>query len=108
MIQANPHFDLAATNQSRRGFNEWVKVLEEGTVAFRRPVALVHGDTHYFRIDKPLVSAKIKGRVQHFTRVETFGYPDVHWVRARVDPQDANLFSFRVELVKRNLNEADK
>jgi len=108
VIQANPHFELGTTNQVRRGFNEWLKVLEEQTVAFRRPVVLVHGDTHYFRIDKPLVSNKTKGRVQHFTRLETFGHPDVHWVRARVDPQDANLFSFRVELVKRNLNEAEK
>ncbi len=103
IIQANPHFDLPATNQVRRGFNEWLGILERETIAYRKPVVLVHGDTHYFRIDKPMVSAKAGGRVQHFTRVETFGYPDVHWLRARVDPKDPNLFSFHIELVQKNL-----
>jgi hypothetical protein len=103
IIQANPHFDLAATNQVRRGFNEWLGLLEREVTAFARPVVLVHGDSHYFRIDKPLVSAKTGQRLQHFTRVETFGYPDVHWLRARVDPQDPNLFTFHIELVEENL-----
>jgi hypothetical protein len=103
VIQANPHFDLPATNQVRRGFNQWLKLLEEETLAFGKPVVLVHGDTHYFRIDKPLLGTKSKRRIEHFTRVETFGYPDVHWLRARVDPRDPNLFSFHIELVEQNL-----
>jgi hypothetical protein len=103
IIQANPHFDLAATNQLRLGFNAWLKILERETVAFGKPVVLVHGDSHYFRIDKPLLNAKTGRRIQHFTRVETFGYPDVHWLRARVADRDANLFSFHIELVPANL-----
>lgn len=102
IIQANPHFELASTNQVRRGFNEWLNLLERETVAFGKPVVLVHGDTHYFRIDKPLVSRRSKRRVEHFTRVETFGNPDVHWLRARVNPRDPNLFSFHIELVEQN------
>lgn len=102
IIQANPHFDLAATNQVRRGFNQWLKILEEETITFGKPVVLVHGDTHYFRIDKPLNGTKSQRRLENFTRVETFGYPDVHWLRARVDPKDPNVFSFRIELVQKN------
>ena len=102
IIQANPHFDLAATNQVRRGFNQWLKLLEEETLAFGRPVVLIHGDSHYFRIDKPLVGTTTKRRIEQFTRVETFGNPDVHWIRARVDPGDPNLFSFTIELVEEN------
>lgn len=108
IIQANPHFDFAATNQVRRGFNQWLSLLEHETSAFDRPVVLVHGDSHYFRIDKPLLSARTKRRLQHFTRVETFGYPDVHWLRARVDLRDPNLFSFQIELVEKNLDPVAK
>lgn len=103
VIQANPHFDLPATNQARLGFNAWLKILEQETAVFGKPVVLVHGDSHYFRIDKPLLHPKTRLRIQHFTRVETFGYPDVHWLRARVDPKDLNLFSFHVQLVRKNL-----
>ena len=39
----------------------------------------------------------------HFTRVELFGYPESHWVRAIVDPADPNVFSFRPEIVKGNI-----
>lgn len=103
IMQANPHFDLARTNKLRAGFNEFLDALERETVRFERPVVLVHGDSHYFRIDKPLMGARSKRRVENFTRVETFGNPDVHWVRARVDSRDPNLFSFEQRIVKNNL-----
>jgi hypothetical protein len=35
--------------------------LRDETIAFRRPVAAVHGDSHYFRIDKPLLDARASG-----------------------------------------------
>ena len=63
----------------------------------------MHGDSHYFRIDKPLQGRRSKRRIENFTRVETFGNPDVHWVRARVDAGDPNVFSFEQRIVKENL-----
>ena len=78
-------------------------VLEQETIAFKKPVVLVHGDSHYFRIDKPLVGAKSGRRIENFTRVETFGNPDVHWVRVTVDPRKPNVFTFRPEIVAENV-----
>lgn len=103
IMQANPHFDLARTNRLRAGFNSFLDALERETLAFRRPVVLVHGDSHYFRIDKPLLGSRSKRRIENFTRVETFGNPDVHWLRARVDLRDPNIFSFEQRIVKENL-----
>jgi hypothetical protein len=34
--------------------------------------------------------------------VETIGYPDTHWVRVIVDPNEPNVFSFRLEIVEAN------
>ena len=103
VIQANPHFELGSTNVLRAGFNEFLSVLETETITFKKPVVLVHGDTHYFRIDKPLVGTISKRRLENFTRVETFGYPDVHWLKVRVDSQDPNLFRFDPQIVRKNL-----
>jgi hypothetical protein len=103
ILQANPHFELARTNKLRAGFNEFLDVLEGETILFQRPVVLVHGDSHYFRIDKPLLGRRSKRRIENFTRVETFGNPDVHWVRAHVDARDPNVFSFEQRIVKENL-----
>jgi hypothetical protein len=101
IMQANPRFDLAPTNKLRAGFNDFLTALQRETVAFPKPVVLVHGDSHYFRIDKPLLGAS-KRRVENFTRVETFGYPDIHWVRVTVDPDDPNVFTFRPVTVVKN------
>jgi hypothetical protein len=103
IIQANPHFDLGATNKVRAGFNEFLKELERRTIAFQKPVVLVHGDSHYFRIDKPMVSSRSKRRVENFTRVETFGYPDVHWIRVRVRADNPDVFDFYPQIVRKNL-----
>jgi hypothetical protein len=103
IIQANPGFELPPTHPERTGYNDFLSALEREVLAFGRPVVLVHGDSHYFRIDKPMLGSRDGRRIESFTRVETFGSPDVHWVRATVDFRDPNLFSFTQELVEQNL-----
>lgn len=103
IMQANPHFDEATTNRLRRGFNEMLRSMEQETIAFGKPVVLVHGDSHYFRIDQPMVSSKSKRRVENFLRVETYGNPDVHWLRVTIEPDNPNVFRFERQLVKENL-----
>ncbi|MBI2686851.1 MAG: hypothetical protein HYX27_11090 [Acidobacteria bacterium] len=105
IMQANPHFD-----EKRRkpgdGFAATVAALERETLQFSGQVVLVHGDSHYFRIDKPLVRAQNNpegARVENFTRVETFGPPDVHWIRATADPQDPMVFQFEQRIVEANI-----
>ncbi len=46
LIQANPGFELPG--EERTGYNDFLAALEEETVAFGKPVVLVHGDTHIF------------------------------------------------------------
>ncbi len=103
IMQANPHFELGATNRVRRGFNEMLDLLETRSVGYRRPVVLVHGDSHYFRIDQPLVSRHSHRRIENFTRVETYGNPDVHWIKASVDWRNPNVFAFERQIVRANL-----
>jgi len=97
VIQANPFEEDTATPS---GFTEFKVALEEEVTAFDGPVVLVHGDSHTFRIDKPVIS---ETRPLNFTRVETFGSPDVHWVRATVDPRDEEVFSFEPEIIEENV-----
>lgn len=97
VIQANP-FEEDTAEPS--GFSDFKAALEEETVAFGKPVVLVHGDSHTFRIDKPVISSS---RPMNFTRVETFGSPDVNWVRATVNPRDEEVFSFEPEIIEENV-----
>jgi hypothetical protein len=98
---------LAETDGQPDGFQAFLTALREETVAFRRPVVAVHGDSHYFRIDKPLLDAG-GARLENFTRVETFGdhqengLNDVHWLRVDVDPSSREVFSFQPQIVPAN------
>jgi hypothetical protein len=103
MIHANPSLEKAANPDATPGFYDFLAALEAEVIRFGKPVMLAHGDSHYFRYDKPLVDRKSKRRIENFTRLESFGARDVHWVRVIVDPRDPNIFQIRQEIVKANL-----
>jgi Ca2+-binding RTX toxin-like protein len=100
-MHGNPGFELRG--EHRTGFNAVLDALEHNTLVFKNPVVLVHGDTHYFRIDKPMVASMTDKRVENFSRVESFGSPDVHWIRVSIDLDDPEVLSFSPEIVEANL-----
>ena len=89
------------------GFQEILLALRDEVIVFRKPVAYVHGDTHYFRLDKPFLDAQGR-RLENFTRLETFGdnapngTNDVNWVKVRVDAESREVFSFQPQIVPGN------
>ncbi len=87
----------------RPGLERLYATLAQQAISFRRPVVLAVGDTHVFRVDKPLHSEETGLLIENFTRVETFGSPDVHWVRVTVDPATPWVFAFHQELVEANV-----
>jgi hypothetical protein len=83
------------------GFPEIVESLRQATMAFKGQVALIHGDSHYYKVDQPLTSDE--GTVlANFTRVETWAAANVHWVSAEIDPSAPTLFTFRSMIVPAN------
>ncbi len=85
------------------GSAELRALLEKETIAFGKIVVLVHGDSHYFRIDKPLGRRPNVAAIENFTRVETFGQPNHHWLQVTVNPDDPNVFTFRQRIVAPNV-----
>jgi hypothetical protein len=121
IAQANPGWDLndptraplrdpktlVETDGAPDGFKEYLLALREEVIAFRKPVAYVHGDSHYSRVDRPLLDAQGR-RLENFTRVETFGdnqangTNDVNWIKVKVDPRSREVFSFQSQIVPGN------
>jgi hypothetical protein len=83
------------------GLEELYPLLVKESTAFAGEVVLAVGDTHVFRVDKPLYRED-RSLVENFTRVETFGEPNVHWVRVTVDSEAREVFSFHQERVPEN------
>lgn len=76
--QADAYRDLKAT------------LIEADTLGV--PVLAVHGDTHTYRVDKPLVVWGEPGRADHLTRVEVFGPPERGFVLIEADPDAPELW----------------
>lgn len=75
-------------------FEPLMAVWREEARAYDRPILLVHGDNHEYTIDQPLVDPATGDTVRNFTRLETFGSPDIGWVEVIVDPTDPRMFRF--------------
>jgi hypothetical protein len=102
--QADPNFNNEqhlADTRSWDAFADYVNALRHETIAFPGQVALVHGDGHYFKVDKPL-NGPNGGVLANFTRMETFGARNTHWVTATIDPDAPNLFTFTPRIVAAN------
>ena len=104
--QGDPNFNNEQHLQPEEydGFNEIIPALRRDVIAFPGQSALIHGDSHYFKLDKPLNydSGQV---VAKFTRVETFGNLNTHWVAATIDPRDPNVFEFSPRIVTSNVND---
>jgi len=98
---------LVETDGMPDGYKVFLSALRDEVIAFRKPVAYVHGDTHYFRVDKPFLD--INGRrLENFTRLETFGdnaangTNDVQWVKVLVNSRSREVFEFQPQIVPGN------
>jgi hypothetical protein len=111
VIQADMGFDFPETENFNEhlltaapgpydGYDAFLNALVAETQAFDGQVVLVHGDTHFFKMDKPLVDQA--HLVPNLTRLETFGSPNVHWVKVTVDPRSRNVFRFEPMIVPGN------
>lgn len=119
--QANPGWDendpkrapmrnpttLVQTDGQPDGFKDFLLALRDEVIAFRKPVSYVHGDSHYYRVDKPFLDT-LGRRLENFTRVETFGNNpsngtnDVQWVKVTVDSRNREVFSYQPQIVPGN------
>jgi hypothetical protein len=104
VMQADPGFDLPETesvDESRApgvsGYRRFIEALVAETERFAGQVLLVHGDTHVFKVDKPLYSpARL---LPNLTRLQTFGSPSIHWVRVVVEPRTRHVFNIQPVIV---------
>lgn len=93
------------------GFVDFVQAMRRNTLANPRlKVLYVMGDSHYFRLDRPLTpdyptatnSTPNDNAIMNFLRLEVYGEGRQHWVRVEVDRRNPDLFSFSPVTVSGN------
>lgn len=90
MLHANP--GLEKVGRFRRHYKSFLELLRKEVERFDRPVLLIHGDTHTFRVDQPWNYDDPARGTMKLIRLETYGAPAVGWSRVRVDPALPEVF----------------
>ena len=94
--------DITIYNGDSAAVTVYVKYDNNATQRTLAKVVLAVGDTHVFRVDKPLYYDDRSRLVEHVTRVEAFGSPHIHWVKVTVDPDSPEVFQFKQQLIMEN------
>ncbi len=94
---ANPFFenDLRSwRNRSKRDPHaKFRRLLGDLSRNFDGQVLFMHGDTHWFQTNQPLID-RYGDEIPNFTRIECFGTPfSSSWVQVRVTPDSAPMFT---------------
>ena len=105
VVQGDPGFDFPETEDNDEsllpqfsGYRSFMAQVVKETEAFNGQVLFVHGDTHNFKVDKPLYSpTKL---LPNLTRLQTFGSPSLHWVKVTVDTSSDALFNIQPVIVR--------
>ncbi len=96
-LHGNPGLERAP--EAWLGFEEFVDRLEELVKGFEGPVLFIHGDTHRLRVDQPLRDRETGDPLPNFTRLETYGSPDIGWVRVVVDTVAGRIVEYEPRLM---------
>ena len=83
------NFDDPAAALFGDGFNDFWPTLTAETLSFGKPVAYVHGDSHYFREYMPDAVG-----VPNLQAVMVPGKDSIGWVKAVIDGDASRVFSF--------------
>ena len=91
LMHANP-WDFGAAP-----YRPLVRHLADIARRLRKPILLVHGDTHIQRVDTPFADT-LGNTILNLTRLETFGSPFIGWIKVTVDPDDPQVFRYEPKL----------
>ncbi|MGY6274551.1 hypothetical protein [Methylomonas sp. MgM2] len=109
IIQADVYFpfelsdggydDFLAQLDQNNGYTDFFRILAEETKNFSGQVVLIHGDSHFYKVDKAMFNedGTLTG---NFSRVEVFGSLENSWIEMTVDSSAEHVFSFVPVILK--------
>src|SRR5258707_7585396 len=73
--QGDPDFEGKMRRKRSDGFTEFRSALRGLALRFGKPVLFVNGDTHLYKLDRPLADPAAREASRHLTRSVRFGSP---------------------------------
>jgi hypothetical protein len=101
--QADMFYSPKQAIDSVSGYRETLQLLSSSAETFKKPVLLIHGDSHRLVIDQPLKTVDQKHVLENVIRLEVMGADEVQAVEVQVSPGQEQPFSFTPLLLRDNM-----
>lgn len=100
--QADMFYKSSQLTSSDSGYRDTLESLISRSELFKKPVLLIHGDSHRLIIDQPLYRKNQKKVLENVLRLQVMGADQVQAVEVQVNPLQEQPFSFRPIIIKEN------
>jgi hypothetical protein len=101
--QADMFYSPSQATDADSGYRDTLRVLSKHAQEFKKPVLLIHGDSHRLILDQPLKTLDQKNILENVMRLELMGDKQVQAVAIEVNPKSEQPFSFTPILLKQNM-----
>jgi hypothetical protein len=100
--QANMFYTPNQAIDPESGFRDTLQLLSKNAEEFKKPILLIHGDSHRLIIDQPLRTIDQKHVLENVIRLEVMGADQVQAVEIQINPGVEQPFSFTPILLREN------
>ena len=100
--QADMFYTPNQASDPDSGYKDTLHTLSHQAQEFKKPVLLIHGDSHRLIIDQPLKTVDQKYSLENVLRLQVMGAEQVQAVEINVNPLAEQPFDFRPILLKQN------
>jgi hypothetical protein len=101
--QADMFYTGKEATDSESGYRDTLLALSKQSEEFKKPVLLVHGDSHRLIVDQPLKTTNQKYILENVLRLQVMGAELIQGVEVEVNPKAEQPFSFTPILLRQNM-----
>jgi hypothetical protein len=103
VLAMHAELNFQAKHEDGSGFKDTLDALSRHAAEFGKPVLIIHGDTHEYTVDQPLLHPDGKKMLKNVVRLEVFGDKHMHAVRVFVRPNEPMPFAFQPLFMPENM-----
>lgn len=101
--QADMFYSPSQATDADSGYRDTLRSFSKHAQEFKKPVLLIHGDSHRLILDQPLKTLDQKNILENVLRLELMGEKQVQAVAIEVNPKSEQPFSFTPILLRQNM-----
>jgi len=101
--QADMFYSPSQEIELTSGYRDTLRTLSMYAQEFKKPILMIHGDSHRLIIDQPLKTVDQKYTLENVLRLQVMGAEQVQALEIQVSPTAPQPFSFKPILIRENM-----